>query len=361
MRRTPALCALALALVLPVTSAYGRPRLPHGWPRTLQLGLADRPGRAPALRRDSGVAFRYQYLAGGVNTGSGWTTWNPAGSFVTRYVRESIAAGRIPVFTYYQLLQSRPAAGGDEAARDLSNLRNASTMRAYWADLSTFLRRAGAFRRRLIVAHIEPDLWGYLEQAGATGLAASFARRVVALRNRLAPNVALAWHLSVWGTKEDPTYGKPSLRHMDALGAQSARFYRSLRTRFDLVFNDVSDRDAGFYARIEGNPRTAWGAGDFRRHVRYIASFTRRTGAPVVLWQLPLGNATLNDTWQRFRDTRVEWWLGRDSRAHLRAERAAGVVALLFGAGADGCTTERTDGGLFNRLARRYERAPLGL
>ena len=37
----------------------------------------------------------------------------------------------------------------------------------------------------------------------------------------------------------------------------------------------------------------------------------------------------------------------------------AGVVALMFGAGAEGCTTAQTDGGLFLRLARAYERAPL--
>jgi hypothetical protein len=67
----------------------------------------------------------------------------------------------------------------------------------------------------------------------------------------------------------------------------------------------------------------------------------------------------LPDTWGRFRDTRVQWWLG--SPAHLREERAAGVVALLFGAGADGDTTPQTDGGLFYRLARAYERAPLPL
>ena len=47
----------------------------------------------------------------------------------------------IPVFTYYQLLQSKPG-GGDEAHADLANLRDADTMHAYWADLELFFRRA---------------------------------------------------------------------------------------------------------------------------------------------------------------------------------------------------------------------------
>jgi hypothetical protein len=171
----------------------------------------------------------------------------------------------------------------------------------------------------------------------------------------------LAWHLSVWGTNEDPTYSKPSLAHMALLGKRSAAFYRSLQARFDLVFNDVTDRDAGYYQVVEHNPRTWWGPADFRRHDRYLAAFTRDTGMPVALWQLPLGNTTLGDTWNHFRDNRVQWWLGPHSREHLRAERTAGVVALLFGAGASGCTTPTTDGGLFYSLSHRYLKHPLRL
>jgi hypothetical protein len=184
---------------------------------------------------------------------------------------------------------------------------------------------------------------------------------LIALRNRLAPHVLLAWHLSVWGTGEDPTYSKPSLAHMDALAARSAAFYESLRAHFDLVFNDVTDRDAGFYAKVEGNPHTWWGPADFRRRDTYIAGFTRRTHAAVVLWQLPLGNTTLSNTWGHYRDNRLQWWFADASGAHLRATRDAGVIGMLFGGGATGTTSDQTDGGLFYRLARRYEATPLPL
>ena len=184
---------------------------------------------------------------------------------------------------------------------------------------------------------------------------------MIALRNRLAPHVLLAWHLSVWGTGEDPTYSKPSLAHMDQLAATSAAFYESLRAHFDLVFNDVTDRDAGFYQDVEGNPNTWWGPTDFRRHDAYITGFTRRTHTAVVLWQLPLGDTSENDTWDHYRDNRLQWWLGAGSAPHLRATGNSGVIGLLFGAGASGNTTQMTDGGLFYRLARRYERSPLSL
>jgi len=350
MRRT------ALKLLLPLVT------VPIGWPSHLVLGLTDPPGDAATLERTAPLDMRYQYLSSGVNTGRGWSTWNPNGSFVTLYVNESIAAHVIPVFTYYQLLQSTPSAGTDELHRDLSNLRNRATMRAYWADWSLLLRRvAAAAGSHLVIVHVEPDAGGYLEQANATALARAFAHKLIALRDQLAPHVVLAWHLSVWGTKEDPTYSKPSLAHMDVLAAKSARFYESLHAHFDLVFNDIADRDSGFYRVIYGNPNTAWGPADFRRHDVYIAGFTRRTHVPVVIWQIPLGNTMLNDTWGHFRDTRVQWWLGPGSGPHLRATRNAGVIGLLFGGGAGGTTSAKTDGGLFFRLARTYLAHPLAL
>jgi hypothetical protein len=335
--------------------------LPLGWPAHVAIGVTDSPGDARALRAQAPVELRYQYLAGGVNTGQGWATWNPDGSFVTRYVNESIQAHITPVFTYYQLLQSRPAAGASEDAKDLANLRDAATMRAYWHDLRLALTRARqAAGRHLVVFHIEPDLWGYLMQHGAAGLARSFARHVVALRDRVAPRIALAWHMSVWGTREDPTYSDPSLAHMRTLADRLAAFYRALHAPFDLVFTDVDDRDAGFNAKILGDPSSGWNAADYRRHDALTKEFAARTQRPVVLWQVPLGNSSLDDTWQHFRDNRVQWWLG--DRAHLRATARSGVVALLFGGGADGTTQKETDGGLFYRLTRAYyRRGPLAL
>jgi hypothetical protein len=336
--------------------------IPPGWPDHLALGAADSPGDAQTLHAQSGVDMRYQYLSGGVNTGHGWATWNPDGSFVSMYVHESFAAHTIPVFTYYQMLQSSPSIGATEQARDLSNMRNPATMRAYWADYSLLLRRvAQAAGTRLVVIHVEPDLWGYLEQAHATALARSFAHRLIALRDRLAPHVVLAYHLSSWGTDQDVTSSRFSLAQVDALAGTAAAFYASLHAHFDLVFTDVTDRDAGYYQYVEGNPDTWWGPAQFARENEFITGFTRRTGTGVVLWQLPVGDTRLNNTWEHYQDNRLQWWLGADSAAHLRATRDAGVIGLLFGAGATGCTTPQTDGGFFFRLARRYEAHPLAL
>ena len=211
-RRPQAALVASLALALP--------GLPHGWPKTLQIGLGEEPGKHAPVQ----LGFRYQYLAGGVNTGSGWSTWNPNGTFASLYVRDSWAHHEIPVLTYYMLLQSTPSLG-DEAATDLAHLRDARLMARYWADVRLLLQRVHG--TKTVVVHVEPDLWGYVEQADATALGAAFAQQWVALRNRLAPNVLLAYHLSGWGTKHDIVYEDPPDATVRAYATKSAMFYRS--------------------------------------------------------------------------------------------------------------------------------------
>jgi hypothetical protein len=369
------LACLTVTAVAGAASA-GLPPLPAKWPRTLQIGTSEEPGQHVAP-----LGARYQYLAGGVNTGQGWATWNPNGAFASLYVRDSWAHGELPVLTYYMLLQSKPA-GGDELHADLANLGDAGTMAAYWSDVTLLFHRVRGTKP--VVVHVEPDLWGYLEQAGAASLGSAFAKRWIALRDELAPNVILAYHMSGWGTKHDIVYEDPSDATVRAYADRSAAFYRSLHARFDIAFEDFSDRDAGFYAKINGNPNTWFTAADFHRHLLYGQEFVRRAGLRMVAWQIPLGNTVMramNNTWDHFQDNRVQWLLGPSSRAHLRAYVDAGYAGFLFGRGADGATcacdaakdgatnpapvngntrpslSADDDGGYFKAEARAYYRA----
>lgn len=403
--------AAALAVAPPVAAARLPPR-PAGWPATLQLGLTDAPGRAARTRAKFRTGLRYQYLAGGVNTDSGWATWNPGGAFVSNYVRESLRARVTPVLTYYNLRHSAPGArDSDEARGDLRNLREPATMRAYYDDVALALRRAGQVAPAPVVLHVEPDLWGYVQQAAdgddaatvpaavaSTGLpalrglpdsAAGFAQALVRLRDRHAPNVRLAYHLSDWGTRTDLHQGRPGGREVDALAARAAAFQRSLGARFELIFTDWADADAGFEQQIRGDGGASWwGPEDVRRATRFIGGVVRGTGTRAVVWQLPLGNTVMramDDTWGHFRDNRVQLLLDDRRQRTLTRLARAGVVGLLFGGGADGTTCAcdwrgdgvtdpprafgRTrdslnaddDGGFFWQLARRYARAPLRL
>jgi hypothetical protein len=355
----------------------GLPPLPSGWPSTLQLGRSDGPGGASGIKAKAPFAFRYQYLAGGVNTGAsgvntGWQTWQentaPPGTFVTRYIDESIAQGMTPVFTYYMLLQSLPHSGLDEQAADLSNLNNTATMQAYWADLTVFFQRAAAYPNTTIVLHVEPDLWGYVQQAasndnaasvpakvGSTGVAAlaglpdnvaGFAQGVVRLRESIAPNVILGYHVSVWGTNVDIGLSDPSDAEVDALGNRAGAFYTSLGASFDVAFGEFSDRDSAYMQLVQGKgAQSWWDSGDFARHARFINRFVLTSGKRMVLWQIPFGNTKMraeNNTTHHYQDNRVEWLLDEPARSHLTAYVNAGAIGFLFGGG-NGEVTDASD------------------
>jgi len=347
------------------------------------------------------LRFRYQYLAGGVNTGQGWATWNPGGTFLDRYVSESAKAGMVPVFSYYMIRQSLPGRDdGDEPHAVLSNLRNGSTMKAWLADIRLFMKRAGGFPKRTIVLQVEPDMWGYGEHAASksdaatvavarVGNLAALAQAVVRMRNKVAPNVLLAYHASDWGTGVDLTVNDPSSKQTDALAAKAARFYRSLKAHFDVTFTDWSDRDAAFKRAIYGaGPEAWWNAADSARWVRFIRGYSAAAHQRVVVWQIPLGNTimrAMNNTWGHYQDNHVQWLLGSNGRAHLNTLARAGAIAFLFGGGADGTTcacdargdgvtnpapingnarksyNADDDGGYFRHQARAYYKQPVPL
>ena len=104
----------------------------------------------------------------------------------------------------------------------------------------------------------------------------------------------------------------------------------------------MSDRDAAFKDKIYGDGGASWwDEGDFARHAGYLARFTASTGLRTVLWQIPQGNTVMramDNTWGHFQDNKVEWLLGDPGLTRLREYVAAGVIALLFGRGADGAT-----------------------
>jgi hypothetical protein len=375
--RTCQLCLVLASLALTSSVAHAQAPLPAAWPKQIELGMMDSPGGAAAMKNTTAFKFRYQYLAGGANTGSGWATWNTNGDFAKFYIQDSMANGIIPVFTYYMMLQSLPG-GGSESNADFTNLQNTSTMTAYYNDVKLFFQKAGAFPTQPVVLHVEPDLWGYLEQlatnnnattvaakvsetglselAGLPSNVSGFARAIIKLRDTYAPNVMVGYHLSVWGTGTDIALSNPSDATVDALGATAAAFYNSLGANFDIAFGEFSDRDSGFYQYVYGNPNAWWDSEDFRRNARFLGDFSTATSKRIVMWQIPLGNTKMraqNNTTGHYQDNRPEWLLDEPARTHLAAYRDAGVVAFLFGGGAGGtsCACDAQNDGVTNPAA----------
>ncbi len=352
-------------------AAQTLPPVPTSLKSTFMLGLANQPGGVGWLN-GSGAKWdaRYQYLAGGVNTGSGWSTWNsPAGMFASYYMDDSAANGYLPVLTYYMLLQSSPASGANEADKDFNNLNNPSTMNAYYSDFKLLMDRAKVFGKPVIV-QVEPDLWGYLQKrstnpnnvaasvgnsgyadvAGYANNTAGFAKALVGLRDKYAPNVLLAYHISPWassygdlGTNHDPNW------NVAGAAQETANFYIQTGANYDLLFYDIADRDAALY-QSWGDPNHWWDMTNstypnFNRFHQFVAAITAATNKRGILWQIPIGNTlyrSLNNTTRHWQDNRVQYYLNDSGNQHLQEAANAGLIAFFFGAG-DGQTTTYDD------------------
>jgi len=355
------------------SSSAGLPETPARWPARVELGMSSGAGGAQDVVATAPLGFRYQYLAGGVNTGDGWAGWSPDGAFVTDYIEESRDAGIIPVFTHYMIFQSEPGNAEGEPEGVYANLTNRATMAAYYRDLRLFFQRAGA-AGGMTVFHVEPDLWAFLQQrasdddatslpvevastgvddiAGLPDTAAGFAQAIVQLRDRYAPDVVLGYHLSTWATGVEILSGGLADDEVRALGERAADFYASLGAGFDIAFTDIADRDAAFKEEHYGDGGASWmDDADYQRSAAYIDAFVDEAGLRAVLWQLPYGNTrmrALNNTWGHYQDNKVETLLDESDRATLSAYTDAGVVAYLFGGGADGttCACDAQDDGV---------------
>src|SRR2546421_262785 len=339
----------------------------------LHFGLENSPTDL-AWMTASGVPwkYRYQYLAGGANTGNGWETWNsPSGAFASYYMTDSGKNNYIPVFIYYELLQSQPSIGGDEGQRDFSNLNNAGTMRAYYANFTLLLQRAHEYGSTVLI-NVEPDLWGFLEQRAGNGSPASlgasvkssgnadlqsagipdtvqgFGWALAKLRDLYAPNVQLGVDLSMWATgvdfqtnrnpAVDPSrQGDLAAAFLNAVGVASNPF----GSTYDLVFNGLADHDAAQY----GDNSHWWDKNNvtlpnFAAWLSFAGRVHTVTNRPLVVWQIPVGNQyflTMNNTCGHYQDNRAEYIL-----SHVGQLGAAGIQAALFGPGV-ACQTSYGD------------------
>lgn len=347
---------------------------------------------------DSGIpwSFAYRYIGGGLDrtTGKNWTEWSPEGRFPIEYAEAVAAQGATPVLTYYSLLAASghcPPARCGEPRADLTNLNDYGLMKRYYSDFALLMKRLGpgtwdgvaGFGGDVIV-HVEPDLSGYAQNAvldpadcfgfctgqgndprhlrvavgnshnpevvGLPNDFRGFNMALLRLRDRYAPNVRLAIHVSNWATNHDLNSATDPRLDAGSLGAVAGAFAAAsgaaanlgdgFTSTYDLVFNDVSNRDAAFYTYVMGKPRF-WDRDNvrfpnFHRWQAHLRAVAVETGKPMIVWQVPIGNQhfrTMNNSHGHYQDNRVEYFFD-----HVDELRAAGLVGALFGEAHDGNT-----------------------
>jgi len=325
--------------------------------------------------------YRYQYLAGGVNTTGNWLTWQdlakPPGQFALDFMTNSTTApaNYIPVFTWYQLLQSLPSTGASELDRDYNNLNNAGTMSSYYASFKVLMQKAGQYGGQVVV-HVEPDFWGYMQQKAAGGGATSvpamvrssgfaeagayadnlagFASALKHLRDTYAPNTLLAMHASMWSSSIDIASNTDPNVNAAGEADKTAAFLNSAGSgSWNALFNDVDDHDAAWWELAScGTPPCVnqyythwWDPNNvkfpnFSRYLAWVAELHSATSLPQVAWQVPIGNQyflTMNNTCGYYQDNVAQYFV-----SHPTQLLNAGLIAVLFGKG-NGCQATYND------------------
>ena len=307
-------------------------------------------------QENSGVAwdYVYQYIT------YEWYLDGWGGSFVNRFVSQAWDKGFIPVVTVYLMLGLPPACGeGPECYAQ--KLQNSSAVQNYLSALEQAAAEAAGDRP--VIFNLEPDFYGFMQQysnrqdrpshiqpddpasfpvalnlPGYSNDLSGFGRRLVDLIHATAPNALVGPMASMWATNADPQ-SFPAAEAAD-MARRTADFILAMGgEEADLIFVEWSDRDAG------SNLRPWWDDKDLdlprpSRAILWENALSSRAGKRLILWQVPAGNMSLDDTCGRYRDNRAAYLF-----SHPRDFYEAGVMAVLFGGGADCMTSVETDGG----------------
>ena len=175
------------------------------------------------------------------------------------------------MLTYYMLLQSKPGRWRRGARPTSRTCATPQTMKAYWNDVRLLFQRvqrreAGRRPRRARPLG--------LPRAGErrSTLASAFAQQWVKLRDRARAERDPRVPHERLGDEARHRLRGSARRDRARVRARSRRRSTGRCTRgFDVAFEDFSDRDAGFYEKVKGNPNTWFKPADFHRHLLYGA------------------------------------------------------------------------------------------
>lgn len=259
-------------------------------------------------------------------------------------------------------------------------LQNPTLLKSYMEDFRFFLQKIGNAKTTI---ELEPDFWGFVRAAhqvkgqpelsdahrmpaasveaaswngkssdcaGYENSVAGVARCLVHMVRVYAPQSAVGMHVTCWSGGMN---GPHCVNYYKTLGASEG----------DFLISDVTDRDSGWVYKTQGQAsgdHYAWTNEEFLDFLRQVKQFTEAIGKPMMLWQIPLGNATLDNTYgpyDKYGNRPSGRWVD-DKVKHFfdNMEKVADahIVGLMFGAGYTEGTGTESDGGYFLKRALEY-------
>jgi hypothetical protein len=317
-----------------------------------------------------------------------WGCYNTPPGMYAGYFMQAAAnpsPPQIPMFTYYEILQTAQATFTNFAegtAEVTQAAASTALMTRYYADWRFLLQTIG---QQQALLHIEPDFWGYARQAGSpTSLAAAVASAnatdcgslpntiagmgqcLISMVRKYAPNAFVGLSASAWNIASNTNKSVDVTADAKTVAAFLAACGQS---GADFVVVETSDRDAGYYQIVNGTD-SWWDATDatlpnYAQDLAWVKALTEALGTPALYWQTPLGNASQNNIADHYQDNRVDYFFGGSAAgvestapttvaAHWSALAAAHVIGVAFGAGAGDQTTPESDGGYLVSKTKAY-------
>lgn len=369
---------LVAAVVSFVSAELVDVNLTNARPSSMLVGLFE--GSGEQWMDSSKVPWnaRYCYITKGWVDNWGWGSKD--GSYALNYFKECDKYRTIPVIQYYQM--NGEDGGGEDMF--LSKAQNAQTMKSYFGDFKILMQRVKEFGKPVYVL-LEADGFGYMEMqskenpaaaavvastgmtelAGLPNTVAGWGLAFLAIKKSVgATNALLGIHISGWASSKDLFYYSVT----DALQPEVDKVYTFLSPlglgsnvtgiTYDVLVGDPLDRDADYYRIVNKDNGVHWwdtsstasvNSRSFNRYREWLTLWNVKSGKSWVLWQIPIGNSNhlnvTNDGGPRegYKDNRAEYFLGQGGLAHVRQFADAGVIALLFGAGASGVSSYGND------------------
>ncbi len=321
----------------------------------------DTPDPGPCNRCDTGCTVDGASCANGGPGCNWWGCWqydqDPPGRYAANFVTGAWAAGAVPMITYYVWFS---VAGQIESMPEIDRLAEGARVKRYLADWKFLCQTVAAASTQPVILHVEPDLWGYAEQAGdptavpvalsAAGLSecagepdslVGFAHCLVTIAHTHAPNALVGFHASAWGAGADALINTdPSFDLMGHADTTAAYLTSIGADQGDVIVVEMSDRDAGFNMRWWDKTNATLPS--FTQALAWSKRVAQDLKIPQLWWQVPYGHEGLPDMCDQYQDNRAAYVFD-----HADELAASGSLGVSFGASAGCMTTPATDNGYF--------------
>ena len=293
---------------------------------------------------------------------------DPPGDYARAFIAAAKAKNQLPMFTYYEFLQGSQATEGPGQVAKTTDL---TFMTKYFNDWRFLLQQVG---NEKVILHVEPDLWGYAQAFNANPAAISakvkaanatdcgtqaddftgFGKCLVAMARKYAPNAKVGFTASAWASGVDVNINKNASFDVVAEAKKVANYLKLVGgADGDFVVVEALDRDAGFYQVVRMENRfwdtTNATLPNFTQHFTWAKAIAETVGKPLLWWQLPVGNMTLANTPNHYKDNRADYFMG-----HLADVAKAHGALVAFGEGDGDQTTLSTDNGHVVGLVKAY-------